>query len=188
MIKYTRNEDGTYTKSGEFPADYSGPVQLKIGGKSPFGSYTLAEAVKFTEYAIAKGQVKADLYSIVPSARASAPTAEEKTEVAESSEPKERRERVGKKYSKDDFVTIFQAAKAEGKDDAEAVKAVVTATGASYVWVDRVLKQRGVLQGGRRKKVVLAVPTAASTAPAEAPVSNPATEAPIPEPPTESAA
>jgi hypothetical protein len=63
MITFTRQQDGTYKREGELA---SRRVQIQIDNQVPFGSYDLAEAVAFLEDAIAKGQVKANRYSIVP--------------------------------------------------------------------------------------------------------------------------
>lgn len=63
-ITYTRQEDGTFKKEGEIGAVPE--VRIKIGGQEPFSNtMTLAEATKVVEDAIAKGQVKHDLYSIL---------------------------------------------------------------------------------------------------------------------------
>jgi hypothetical protein len=65
-IKYSRQADGTYLKTGEFTV-VPEEVLIQVGDGVPFkGSYTLSQATKIIEEAITKGQVSKESYSILP--------------------------------------------------------------------------------------------------------------------------
>ena len=65
-IKYSRQTDGTYLKTGEF-LTIPEEVLIQVGDGVPFkGSYTLSQATKIIEEAITKGQVSKESYSILP--------------------------------------------------------------------------------------------------------------------------
>ena len=65
MITFKRQPDNTFSKAGELePGTRS--VQLQIEDRTPFGSYTIAEALAVIEDGIRWGHLKFDRYSIVP--------------------------------------------------------------------------------------------------------------------------
>lgn len=69
-IRWTRQTDGTYLKTGELPDVRR--VQMFIPGRPrPWGSYSILEATEIIEGAIAKGQVREDVYMIVPAPKQS---------------------------------------------------------------------------------------------------------------------
>lgn len=64
-IFFSRNLEGMFDKTDNWPAGKK-RAQIRVGDRPPFGSYSLSAALEIIEGAIAKGFVKQDLYSIVP--------------------------------------------------------------------------------------------------------------------------
>lgn len=139
MIKYTRNADGTYTKTGGFEKEPT-EVRIQVADGRPFsGGYTLAQATAIIEDGIAKNQVQKDSYTILP-IESKTPKAEKAPKEPKApkapKEPKAAKEPKANKYSADDFVRIY--------NETKSLDAVVKQTGASRVWAQRVLVKHGV--------------------------------------------
>lgn len=155
MITYTRQEDGTFLKQGEFAAAPT-EVLIQIGDAKPFsGNYTLAQAQQIIEDAISKKQVKKDVYRILPvpekvsKAKAPKPPKEPKA-------PKPPKEKKPPKYDVQQFATIYQNTKS--LDD------VCKATGASRAYAHRALVKLGLYEKPAAKVKPAAVLTEAQEA------------------------
>ena len=70
MIIFTQQPDGSYKKEGELS---SRRAQIQINDLRPFGNYGTLEAVGIIEEAIAKGQVRAERYSVLAAADVAMP-------------------------------------------------------------------------------------------------------------------
>lgn len=137
MITYTKQEDGTFLKAGEFAAAPA-EVLIQIGDAKPFsGSYTLAQAQQIIEDAIAKGQVKRDKYAILPVPEK---VGKVKTPKApkEPKAPKPPKEKKPPKYDVQQFATIYQNTK--------SLEDVCKATGASRAYAHRALVKLGLYE------------------------------------------
>lgn len=144
MITYTRQPDDTFLKQGEFAA-VPAEVLIQIGDAKPFsGNYTLAAATQIIEDAIAKKQVKKDVYRILP-----VPVKEVKVKTPkapkEPKAPKPPKEKKPPKYDVQQFATIY--ANTKSLDD------VVKATGASRAYAHRALVKLGVYEKPAAKVV-----------------------------------
>ncbi|VVB51598.1 Uncharacterised protein [uncultured archaeon] len=144
MISYTRQDDGTFLKQGEFAA-VPAEVLIQIGDSKPFsGNYTLAQATQIIEDAIKKNQVKKDLYRILPVpeklSKAKTPKAPK-----EPKAPKAPKEKKPPKYDVQQFAQIYQNTKS--LDD------VVKATGASRAYAHRALVKLGLYEKPAAKVV-----------------------------------
>lgn len=175
MITFTKQADGTFLQQGEFTA-VPAEVQIKIDDSKPMSTkYTLANAIDLVKTAIAKKQVKGNVYTIlaVPekvetdkSAKApkvvltpeqkeaakavkTAAKAAAKAEKAASkpaAAPKPPRKE--RKYSDEKFVEIYKASN-------NSLDEVVKQTGASRVWAQRVLVRQGVWVAAPKKEKVV---------------------------------
>lgn len=140
-ITYTRQADGTFVKSGTGLTEVleKAKVRIFIGPKPGMAQYSLKEATEIIENAIAKQQVRAEEYSIVPvelpepEAKPHIPNPTPETAAAGTctAEKKVR----STKYDVDQMLALF--------DQTKDVKAVVAATGASEAFTRWTLKKNG---------------------------------------------
>lgn len=153
MITYSRNEDGTYTKAGEFVAAPDA-VSLWVEGSQPFGEFPLVQAVEIVETAIDKKQVKAGWYKIVLVAEKAAVEPKTPRAPKEPKPPKAPKEPKAPKVQgekpaktpKYDVEIFYQMAR-----DGKTVKEIMAATGASDCFVKFKLKTAGLLPDKKKE-------------------------------------
>lgn len=175
MITFTKQADGTWLQQGEFAAAPA-EVQIKIDDGKPMATkYTLTNALELVKTAIAKGQVKGSVYTVLgvpekevvtkpakapkivltPEQKEAAKAAKTAAKAAAKAEkaaskpaaaPKPPRKE--RKYSDEKFVEIYKASN-------NSLDEVVKQTGASRVWAQRVLVRQGVwIAAPKKEKVV----------------------------------
>ena len=138
MITYTRQGDGTYLKAGAFASVPTAGVKIQIDDGKPFsGDYTLAQAEHIIEDAMSKGQMKKDVYKIIPIPEKAAKPAKEPKPPREKKVKEPKAPRVAK-YDVQQFATIYKNTKS--LDD------VVKATGASRAYAHRALVKLGLYE------------------------------------------
>lgn len=175
MITFTKQADGTWLQQGEFSAAPA-EVQIKIDDGKPMATkYTLANAVELVKTAIAKGQVKGSVYTILGVIEKEAPAkvtkapkvtlTPEQKEAAKAAKKAEKDAakaakaaskpaaapkppRKERKYSDEKFVEIYKASN-------NSLDEVVKQTGASRVWAQRVLVRQGVWVAAPKKEKVV---------------------------------
>ena len=93
MITFTRQQDGSYTRTGELD---SRRAQIQIDGKRAYVDYPVAYAIALIEEAIAKGQVKAETYTVISSVSTATSTMSEevKEKLAEINQAKKAERQV----------------------------------------------------------------------------------------------
>lgn len=166
MITYTRNEDGTYTKAGEF-AEPPKAVRISMDDGQPFPDiYTLEAATTLIENTIANQKATKAKYSIfveekkVKAAKAPKEPKESKApkepktpkEPKVPKVPKEKKVKEPKgprktKYDQQQFLAIYALSK--------SIDEVRKATGASAIYVKWILTKNGVYEKPARKERAL---------------------------------